>query len=331
MSDQGIPTLRNMVVAIDGSSPGRRTLNTAERACRRRRHGRAARRSPSVRFSKLSLVDQLFHTVASPPVAYLLLLIGLSLLIFEFFTAGVGVAGVVGAGCVVLACYGLGVLPIDGWALAALVRRVLRARHRRADGRPAVVDGHRAGALRRRVLVPVPGRRCGRRGSRCWPASAASLLAFIVGMPSMVRTRFATPTIGREWMIGELGDAGVAIDPDGVAVVRRRAVAGPHQPGHAARQGRTGCGSSPSTASRSRSSRRRAGPRTTGSGAGAAPTGHDRRAGRRLPSPGRPGRHSPRFHAHSAGSWVLMRGDTAPTSEIAHCQSVNADVRCPSQ
>ena len=45
------------------------------------------------------------------------------------------------------------------------------------------------------------------------------MLTFIVGMPSMVRTRFATPTIGREWMIGELGAAATSIDPDGVAVV----------------------------------------------------------------------------------------------------------------
>ena len=28
------------------------------------------------------------------------------------------------------------------------------------------------------------------------------------GMPAMVRTRFSTPTIGREWMIGEMGEAG---------------------------------------------------------------------------------------------------------------------------
>ena len=46
------------------------------------------------------------------------------------------------------------------------------------------------------------------------------LLTFVVGMPSMVRTRFATPTIGREWMIGELGDVIEAVDPDGVVSVR---------------------------------------------------------------------------------------------------------------
>jgi membrane-bound serine protease (ClpP class) len=48
---------------------------------------------------------------------------------------------------------------------------------------------------------------------------AGVMLTYIVGMPSMVRTRFATPTIGREWMIGETGTAAEEIDPDGVAMV----------------------------------------------------------------------------------------------------------------
>ena len=46
------------------------------------------------------------------------------------------------------------------------------------------------------------------------------VLAFLAGMPSMVRTRFSTPTIGREWMIGEMGRAVTALDPDGVVQVR---------------------------------------------------------------------------------------------------------------
>src|SRR5262245_17221995 len=45
------------------------------------------------------------------------------------------------------------------------------------------------------------------------------MLAFIVGMPSMTRTRFATPTIGREWLIGAEGVAVEAVDPDGVVQV----------------------------------------------------------------------------------------------------------------
>jgi membrane-bound serine protease (ClpP class) len=49
---------------------------------------------------------------------------------------------------------------------------------------------------------------------------ASVALAFIVGMPSMVRTRFATPTIGREWMVGLEGAADSAISPEGTVIVK---------------------------------------------------------------------------------------------------------------
>jgi membrane-bound serine protease (ClpP class) len=39
-------------------------------------------------------------------------------------------------------------------------------------------------------------------------------------MPAMVRTRFSTPTIGREWMVGETGVALGKVSPDGVVTVR---------------------------------------------------------------------------------------------------------------
>jgi membrane-bound serine protease (ClpP class) len=39
-------------------------------------------------------------------------------------------------------------------------------------------------------------------------------------MPVAVRSRFSTPTIGREGLIGELGEAAVDVAPDGVVVVR---------------------------------------------------------------------------------------------------------------
>jgi membrane-bound serine protease (ClpP class) len=45
-------------------------------------------------------------------------------------------------------------------------------------------------------------------------------LAMVAGMPTMVRTRFSTPTIGRDWMIGEMGTARTDIAPDGVVTLR---------------------------------------------------------------------------------------------------------------
>ncbi len=96
ISDEGIAAIRNMVDALDGYSENGVELDTTAETVTDSGVVQRETIAP-VRFAKLSLIDQLFHTVASPPVAYLLLLIGLALLVFEFFTAGVGIAG--GVGC----------------------------------------------------------------------------------------------------------------------------------------------------------------------------------------------------------------------------------------
>ena len=44
-------------------------------------------------------------------------------------------------------------------------------------------------------------------------------LMMVTGMPTMVRTRFSTPTIGREWMIGQTGIVIEAVAPDGVVSI----------------------------------------------------------------------------------------------------------------
>jgi membrane-bound serine protease (ClpP class) len=218
IKDEGVPVLRNMLLAIDGLEYGGRTVNTAEEQL-----GDDGKEElvlvAEPRFYKLPLAARLLHTVASPPVTYLLLTIGLSLLIFEFFTAGVGVAGVVGAGCLVLACYGLGALPINGWALVVMLVAFFGLAVDVQTGVPRTWTGIGL------TLYAACSLLLFREGLRpSWITLLAGIggvaLAFIVGMPSMVRARFATPTIGREWMIGELGEAAVAIDPLGVAEVR---------------------------------------------------------------------------------------------------------------
>ncbi len=40
------------------------------------------------------------------------------------------------------------------------------------------------------------------------------------GMTAMVRSRFSTPTIGREELVGEMGLAEADVDPDGVVRIR---------------------------------------------------------------------------------------------------------------
>jgi hypothetical protein len=186
-------------------------------------------------FSALPLLSNQLHTVASPPVAYLLFLIGLGLLVFEFYTAGIGIAGVVGAGAFVLGAYGLDVLPARWWAVALLVFAMFGFAVDVQTGVPRVWTAIGTACLLLGSFFLYDG------VSITWFAYIAGiggvLLGMVQGMPAMVRTRFSTPTIGREWMLGEdrhgrdqrrsrWGGAGA-----------RRAVAGADQSGDAHHEG----------------------------------------------------------------------------------------------
>jgi membrane-bound serine protease (ClpP class) len=221
VEDQGIPTVKNMVDALDGFEEGGRVIETTEQETLE--DGTERRDTTTVvRFAKLSLVDQLFHTAASPPVAYLLLLAGLALLVFEFFTAGVGIAGVVGATATVLAATGLATLPARGWAVGLILAAMLAFAIDVQVGIPRLWTG--VGVVLAVVgsfwlFEPLPGTTLRPSWITLLAGITGLILAFVVGMPSMVRSRFATPTIGREWMIGELGEVVEAVDPDGVVTV----------------------------------------------------------------------------------------------------------------
>jgi membrane-bound serine protease (ClpP class) len=221
ISDEGIPTIRNMLEALDGYSENGTALETTTEVVTDT--GTVQKQTvAAVRFSKLPLLDQLFHTVASPPVAYLLFLVGLALLIFEFFTAGVGIAGVVGAVCTMLACFGIAELPARWWAVALLVAAMVAFAIDVQVGIPRFWTGVGIvfviiGSLW--LFEPVSGSSLRPNWLSLIAGIGGTMLAFIVGMPSMTRTRFATPTIGREWLIGSEGIAVSAVDPDGVVEI----------------------------------------------------------------------------------------------------------------
>jgi membrane-bound serine protease (ClpP class) len=170
------------------------------------------------KFSQVSVLDRLMHSVASPPVAYLLFVIGMALLLFEFFTAGVGVAGVVGAGAFLLGCYGLGVLPTRSIGVALLVLAMFGYAVDIQTGVPRVWTGIATVSFVIGSLTLYDGI------SLSWITLLAGIagmtVAMLTGMPAMVRARFSTPTIGREWMIGEEGSARTSVSPEGVVEVR---------------------------------------------------------------------------------------------------------------
>jgi len=63
--------------------------------------------------------ERLLAAIADPNIALILLMLGIYGLLFEFYTPGFGVAGIVGAICLLLALYALAMLPIN--AIGALL------------------------------------------------------------------------------------------------------------------------------------------------------------------------------------------------------------------
>ena len=95
---RGSPTIANMVDALDGYEEDGVVLDTTTEVVTRRRNGSHATPSPSL--ASRSSASSTSCSTPSParPSPTSCCSIGLALLIFEFFTAGVGIAGVVGAG-----------------------------------------------------------------------------------------------------------------------------------------------------------------------------------------------------------------------------------------
>ncbi|MEY4364917.1 MAG: hypothetical protein RLZZ305_261 [Actinomycetota bacterium] len=219
-TDEGVPVLRNMLLAMDGLTVKGRTLDTVYDSVGD--SGQVDRAATTARFFKLGLVPRLFHTVASPNSAYLLATVGLALLVFEFFTAGVGVAGLVGAVTLLLGSAGLGALPVNGSALVLFVLSFLAFAVDVQVGVPRFWTG--AGLVAYvfssfTLFGTVDGTTLRPGWLTLSSCIVGVALTYVVGMPSMTRTRFATPTIGRDNLVGLTGTAAGAIDPDGVALV----------------------------------------------------------------------------------------------------------------
>src|SRR4029450_13599557 len=83
--------------------------------------GRRGQPNQEVRFDRLDIANQLLHTLISPSIAYLLFVAGLALIVFEFYTWGVGLAGLAGAAALVGALVGFSHLPVAWWAAGLLM------------------------------------------------------------------------------------------------------------------------------------------------------------------------------------------------------------------
>jgi membrane-bound serine protease (ClpP class) len=207
------PTLADFIGQLDGREAKGRTISTA-----RSKSPFVLRDDLDIRFRKTGLVDRTLHGLGSPSATYFFVVGGLLLLVFEFFSAGIGIAAATGAVCLALSAYGIGTLDTTPLGLGLVVLATVAFGVDIQAGSPRFWTGVGTVALVLGSLTMFDGRRPG------WLAlllvTGGALLAVLFGIPSTVRTRFSTPTIGREDLVGAIGTATTAIDPEGTIELR---------------------------------------------------------------------------------------------------------------
>ena len=221
--DSVAPIVGELIVSLDGrtltTASGEVTLSTARVVG----EGRDRRREPNqeVLFQRLDLPDQVLHTLISPSIAYFLFVAGLALITFEFFTASIGLAGATGAVAILGAATGFSHLPVHWWAVALLVAAMIGYG---VDAQAGAGVG--AWTFIATALLVVGSLTLYGGSSRLAPSwwvhvvvIAGTTVFMTGGLSAMIRSRFSTPTVGRQGLVGAMATVEADVAPDGVVLI----------------------------------------------------------------------------------------------------------------
>jgi len=178
--------------------------------------------SPSrpVQFLKPGLWDRFLRLASEPEATFFFLVAAIAAATFEFYAAGVGVSAAASVLAFLLAGYGLATLPISWPSVGAVVVGLVlytwdfqrnRLGWRSVLGTALLVVGGLTITAARPQMAPV-----------WWivlVVVVGTALFYGVALTTIVRSRFSTATIGREYLIGKRGNAETAFDPEGIVVV----------------------------------------------------------------------------------------------------------------
>ncbi len=174
----------------------------------------------TVTFREPGLGTKFFRLAVTPEAAFFFLVVGLTIVSFEFFAIGPGVAAGVASVSLLLAGWGIVNLPVQWWALALAILGwlALTAGYQRGGVIALTILGAAMLQVAGTFFVDGSGQ-IDPRWYLVLPSVLAVLFFFLLAMPTVQRARFSTQTIGRDSLVGATGVALGEFDPDGVVEV----------------------------------------------------------------------------------------------------------------
>lgn len=210
------PTLRGFIISLNNKKVDGNILVTAKKVIDNEKTKEQVDATPI--FYKLSISQQIRHSLIRSWIVVLFICLGALLIMFEYYSASIGLAGLVGLIMILGGVYGASQLN-SNWLFLVLCAGVA----------VSVFDVQAGGLgfwsflsfisilIGGRFFVPTdlqPN----------WILLALILIGFVIfvggAIPSMMRTRFGTSTIGREDLLGKKGVAVEDISPFGLINVK---------------------------------------------------------------------------------------------------------------
>lgn len=168
----------------------------------------------------LNPFEQFMNTILNPNIAFILLTLGLNALLFELSSPGGYAAGIVGVICLLLALYALGVLPVNytglffiGLAFVLFIMDIKAPTHGALTlgGIVSFVFGAMIlfNSPYFRVSLPL-----------VIGVGLATGAFFFFAMAKAVAAQRMPAVTGGEGLVGQIGEARTALDPDGTVFVQ---------------------------------------------------------------------------------------------------------------
>lgn len=175
-----------------------------------------------IRFQDMSLFQRILHAITNPEIAFLLFLIGLFGIIFELYNPGIGLAGILGAVCLLMAFYAFNVLPTN-WVGVLLIALAIVAFL--VDLQVAGLGVWTIGGLLSLIAggIVLFADADPALDLDPWAIVAAVVLTmvfFISVMTAALRVRLRRPISGEEAMVGSVAEAKTDIAPEGTVMTK---------------------------------------------------------------------------------------------------------------
>ena len=213
------PSIGQFIAALDGRTIEGVTLETTETIIADD-GTEVIVPSVFVEFRKPGLFTRFLRLSIFPEATFFFLVAGIALMAFEFYAAGAGITAAVSVLSLFLAGYGLATLPINWVAVAATLlgmwmytwefqRNQLGVRS--IVGTALLLGGGFTLTTASPQFAP-----------RWWAVILVVIgiaLFYVFAMGTVVRSRFSTPTLGREHLVGARGVAETDFDPEGFVTI----------------------------------------------------------------------------------------------------------------